>query len=108
LAYLWPHPDTNLDGAVDAADYVLWRKSLDQALADFDAPSGDNSAVDIGDFDLWRSNFGAVIDFNAFADTATGSGAIPEPATVGQLLSVMLMLLMYFRRRVGRAAAAGS
>jgi hypothetical protein len=114
LAYLWPHPDFNLDGTVDAADYVVWRKSLDQALADLDAPGGDNGAAALGDFGLWRANFGTVTDFNAFADAAmgsdaaTGPGAVPEPATVGQFLLAILMLTMYVGRRAGRMTAAGA
>jgi hypothetical protein len=62
-AFEWqPNPlagDYNYSGVVDAADYVVWRKTLgstDDLRAD-----GDNDAdVDQDDYAVWRANFGAV------------------------------------------------
>ena len=47
--------DYNSDGTVDAADYVVWRKSLGQTGPDL-AADGDNSGeVDLADYDYWRA-----------------------------------------------------
>jgi alpha-amylase len=81
--------DFNLDGNVDAADYVLWRKSgsiasgarFYQGDADLD---GD---VDTADLAQWRSHFGFA---RQPLSTGAGSGvsaAVPEPA--GTLLVVL-------------------
>jgi hypothetical protein len=54
--------DFNDDGAVDAADYVVWRKSDG-------TPAGYNE---------WRSNFGRT----AGSGSALGAAGVPEPSTV--------------------------
>lgn len=52
--------DYNLSQTVDAADYVLWRKTLGTPVAQYAGADGNgNSTVDEGDFDVWRSQFGA-------------------------------------------------
>ena len=68
--------DYNGDGTVDAADYVVWRKSLGQSGANL-AADGDNSGeVDLADYDYWRAHFGQA----ATGTLATSS--VPEPATL--------------------------
>ncbi len=59
--------DFNLDGFVDAADYVMWRK--------------DNS---VGDYAEWVANFG---------ESQTGSGGIGSSTTVPEPSAVLLTLL---------------
>jgi hypothetical protein len=56
--------DFNDDGAVDAADYVVWRK----------LNSGDMVA-----YNEWRTNFGRTSA--GAGGEASGSGAVPEPAS---------------------------
>jgi len=82
--------DFNLDGNVDGADYVLWRKSgsiasgarFYQGDADLD---GD---VDSADLVQWRSNFGfARQPLSAGAGSGVSAAAVPEPA--GALLVVL-------------------
>jgi hypothetical protein len=47
--------DYNDNGAVDAADYVVWRENLNtQAML----PNDDTPGVDQDDYTRWRSNFG--------------------------------------------------
>ena len=74
--------DYNADGAVDAADYVLWRKTLGDAGAALPADGNGNGVVDAPDFDYWRARFGDVIGTGAGAVTA----AVPEPAAAMLLL----------------------
>jgi hypothetical protein len=47
--------DANRNGAVDAADYTVWRSNLGRIAGDFDG----NGAVDDEDLAFWKSNFGA-------------------------------------------------
>ena len=68
--------DYNLNGAVDAADYVLWRETLGSSTdlqADGSGPSVGvpNGVVDQADYTFWRSNFGAV----GVPNGGLGSGA---------------------------------
>ena len=76
--------DYNSDGTVDAADYIVWRKSLGQTGPDL-AADGDNSGtVDQADYDHWRA---------AFGQSRTGLFAtsnIPEPMTWVLLLSAAI------------------
>jgi hypothetical protein len=71
--------DFNGDGVVDAADYVVWRKT-----------DGENQSG----YNLWRTNFGR---------TAGGgsslSGAVPEPGSSSLVLSAAIGLRLGQRRR---------
>jgi hypothetical protein len=73
--------DYNANGIVDAADYVVWRKSSAQ-------PQG---------YTTWRLNFG-----RASGGFGLGSiGAVPEPSCAVLLLSAVLSLEMRERRKTG-------
>jgi predicted outer membrane repeat protein len=63
--------DFNLDGIVNAADYVVWRVSEGQVVSPYSGADGTgNGLVGPEDYALWRANFGAVVP----ATPATGSG----------------------------------
>jgi prepilin-type N-terminal cleavage/methylation domain-containing protein/prepilin-type processing-associated H-X9-DG protein len=70
--------DYNRDGIVNAADYVVYRKTFGQMGPNLPADGNMNSMIDVGDFAVWKANFG---------DTSgTGAGQfsvdyVPEPAT---------------------------
>jgi hypothetical protein len=96
FGYLSPHADVNLDGTVDAADYVMWRKSAGQLASGGGA--NDGSATDPGDYDAWSTYFGDVVDFSAFDEASFSATAVPEPATVAMLL-LGLALSLSIRRR---------
>jgi hypothetical protein len=77
-ASLLPQPvqgDYNGDGVNNLADYTVWRDS-------------DGSQAG---YDLWKSNFGT-------SGSGGGSGAVPEPATIGMLLIGLGLLAVKFRR----------
>jgi hypothetical protein len=62
--------DYNLNGVVDAADYIVWRKGLGMAYAP-------------ADYDIWRAHYGQT--------PGSGSGvladaAVPEPSTTALLI----------------------
>jgi hypothetical protein len=72
--------DYNDDGVVDAADYVVWRKTLG---SEFDLPNRDpenTGAISNDDFDSWRENFG-----NLVAGIG-GSESVPEPNALALLI----------------------
>jgi hypothetical protein len=58
--------DHNHDGAVDAADYILWRET---------GVNGPQGYLD------WRANFGGSV-FSAGASTGSLASQVPEPATI--------------------------
>jgi hypothetical protein len=70
--------DYNANGAVDAADYVLWRQNLGTNAS---LPN-DTTSLDVGleDYDVWRENFGAATSALSIAAT------VPEPAACAHFL----------------------
>jgi hypothetical protein len=72
--------DFNGNGAVNAADYVVWRK-------------GFGTTYTMADFNQWRANFGETLGSGT-------SSAVPEPG--GSLGCVALILISAWRRSTGR------
>jgi hypothetical protein len=81
--------DFDLNGVVDGADHVLWRKTLGAAVPAFTGADGDgDGTIDQDDYNVWRAHFGqtapaagagsaaAAPTFGAFARQAS------EPVTV--------------------------
>jgi hypothetical protein len=70
--------DYNADGAVSAADYVLWRNNFGSGAA---LPNGDDTpGVGMDDFARWRSRFGqSASGLGAGLDEAAG---VPEPTSL--------------------------
>jgi hypothetical protein len=97
--------DYNNNGIVDAGDYAIWRKQLNQsATIPNDITPGTVTAQD---YTEWRGRFGkTTFDFGA------GSGAnIPEPVTThlaAMLVSFALMLRCSNRRFVDRTSSVNS
>lgn len=87
--------DYNADGAVTAADYVVWRKSFGSATA---LPNGDNTpGVGMDDLARWRSNFG-----KATPGSGAGLGelpGVPEPTSPLLLLGGCIGLQLCRPRR---------
>jgi hypothetical protein len=75
--------DFNFDGAVDGADYVVWRKNGWGPL----------------NYAAWRSNFGATYG----SGSGFEGGSVPEPAAI-VMLSLFVCGLALTRRRVIRPA----
>jgi hypothetical protein len=84
--------DFNRDGTVDAADYVVWRGTLEQT-GNLAADANEDNTVDAEDYALWRANFG-----RSELDVAAGiHAAVPEPGGIALTLTVCLMLLSGWR-----------
>jgi hypothetical protein len=77
--------DYNDDGVVDAADYIVWKKNVGEPAGTL---PNDDTGLPIGSpqYNLWSTNFGNV------EAGSSGSGTIPEPASV-ILLTCMLAAL---------------
>jgi len=54
--------DYNRNGVVDAADYVLWRKTVGTSVASYTGADGSgNASVGQEDYGVWRSHFGQTL-----------------------------------------------
>ena len=83
--------DYNGNGAIDAADYVVWRDNLGTTnTIPNDLTPG---MVTQADYDVWRANFG-----KPTIGSGAGNVAVPEPASLTILL-VCLAILAHERRR---------
>lgn len=83
--------DYNDDGAVDAADYVVWSKFLgtQTPLRNETATPGE---VTFDDYDVWLKNFSS-------SAAGTGSaGNVPEPASGGFAFMAIVVHLLSDRR----------
>jgi hypothetical protein len=85
--------DYNHNGIVDAADYVLWRKTLGMAAVPPGSGADGNvdGTVNAGDYTLWRAHFGNPMGAGSGANLSTS--AVPEPSAcvllaIGALLSI--------------------
>lgn len=79
--------DFNGDGAVDAADYTIWREEL-------------GTLYDSSDYVAWRNNYGA-----GFAQSsAQSSGTVPEPVALWTMLSALWCISSAALSRVSRCS----
>ncbi len=87
--------DYNGDGAVDAADYTVWRDMDGQETAAGTRADGNgDGVVDQLDYDVWSAHFGQAISLEA-ATTST-----PEPS--GASLTLLGGLLLNWMKGDGR------
>jgi hypothetical protein len=97
--------DYNHNGAVDAADYVLWRKTLGQSGSGLAADGNGNGQIDPGDYNVWRTNFGRRIAPGAATGTVSVD-SVPEPASLLLLVSCLITALN-IRGRATRLQTGG-
>jgi hypothetical protein len=88
--------DYNDNGIVDAADCVVWRKTLLTTGEGLKADSNNDNVINDDDYTAWRQNFG-----NFGLGTPPGSGAtfsssIPEPSAFA-LIAIALLMPLTFR-----------
>jgi len=89
--------DYNEDGTVDAADYIVWRKTLGSSTNL--AANGDNTGlshnvIDQADYVVWATNFGQ-------SQEGSGSAQVPEPAGI-VYGGLGFVALLHFGRRQSR------
>jgi serralysin len=93
-----PTGDYNGNHVVDAGDYVVWRKTLNNSASPggSGADGNSNGTIDAGDYTFWRARFG-----NA-AGSGSGtlvSDAAPEPTAIALQLNCLLLLAWRIRKR---------
>jgi hypothetical protein len=84
--------DYNGNGVIDAADFTVWRDSLDQTGTESNHPAADANhdfLVNTLDYDTWKTRFGTQAPSGMGASSST---AVPEPSAM--LLAAMAMLLV--------------
>jgi hypothetical protein len=86
--------DYNRNGAVDAADYAVWRNSVGAAGTGLAADgNGDNMVTQL-DYDIWRTHFGET----ASAAASGENHSVPEPSTAYQPLLICVVAIALLRR----------
>lgn len=89
--------DYNNDGAVDAADYSVWRNSLGGATG-LAADGNGDLAIDHNDYLTWRANYGRVGVQNPLPmGPVANSTAAPEPAAASLLVACLAALASHRR-----------
>jgi hypothetical protein len=79
--------DYNHDDRVDAADYTIWRMTLDSNVMAYSGADGNgNGMIDAGDYGVWRFRFGTTIGSSA------STAVIPEPTMTGVLIAALSSL----------------
>jgi parallel beta-helix repeat protein len=82
--------DYNRDGAVTAADYVLWRKSLGAIVTQYAGADGNgNGVIDQADLLRWRADFAAAAGAGTVTDTS-----IPEPAEIVSICIAIAIIVI--------------
>jgi hypothetical protein len=84
--------DYNQDQRVDAADYVVWRRTLGLSGAGLAADGDWSGNIDAGDYEVWKANYGRPNVFGAGA-----SSRVPEPRSIFLLLASALRISSYRR-----------
>jgi hypothetical protein len=82
-----PPGDFNSDGIVDAADYVVWRKTANQTGSGLLADGDGDDAVGLDDYHLWQTHFGETAE----TFSPGNSQGVPEP---GALAMIVLLIAM--------------
>jgi glucose/arabinose dehydrogenase len=91
--------DFNSDGSVDAADYIVWRKTLGTTgiPAYFGADGDGDTTIDQDDYTVWRNHFGLMLSAagagsaasrtSVFDSQAARAEALPTSPVAAELIS---------------------
>lgn len=95
LAVIGVSGDYNYDGHVDAADYVIWRKTLSQVGQGLAADGNNSGTIDSADYIIWTTHLG---------EPGSGAGgnepaSVPEPVTPVWLVVATIVRLRLLRSR---------
>jgi hypothetical protein len=88
--------DYNQDGIVDAADFVVWRKTLGQTGIGLAADGNGNNSIDSGDYTVWRTHFGSTS-----GAASNLSSNVPEPSDAFLYLTGAIFLVATIRCHPG-------
>jgi formylglycine-generating enzyme required for sulfatase activity len=90
--------DYNANAVVDSADYLVWRKNLNQSVfLPNDTSPGLVSPVD---YDVWRAHFGQTpTTATPAAAAGLSQSSVPEPASLPILLAFFIVGIIRYRLR---------
>jgi hypothetical protein len=89
--------DYSGNGEIDAADYVVWRNTINATGINQPADGDQNRVVDQLDYEFWRTRFGRTSGTAAGVVDATAA-SVPEPSSI--VLAALVLLLPYSSRLV--------
>jgi cyclophilin family peptidyl-prolyl cis-trans isomerase len=97
--------DYDRNGVVDAADYVLWRKTRNATVTAYSGADGNgNGLIDAGDYTIWRNNLGNLRGIASGSGSGSLAGAgVPEPTSAFLMLCGSLLFGVLPRRRADRS-----
>jgi glucose/arabinose dehydrogenase len=95
--------DYNRDGAVDAADYTIWRRSLGDNGYQLAADGNGNGEIDVSDYTVWHTHFGVSL-ISGIGIAQAAKGAVPEPTDL-VLFAVALSATLIRRHSVSRLSS---
>ena len=100
-----PAGDFNNDGAIDAADYTVWRDTLGSNVTAWSGADGNGDGLVSGaDYEAWKQNYGKTIPN---LGGAGGVSAVPEPTSWTLIVAFASALPLGRRRRNRRVHARG-
>jgi hypothetical protein len=86
-----PPGDYNQNGVVDAADYVVWRKTLTNNVVPYSGADGDgDGVVDDDDYGVWRAHFGQTLGAGSGADAHVAESLRDSVASVSERLPYVI------------------
>lgn len=97
IAHISVPGDYNLNGKVDAPDYVLWRNTLGQSGPNLAADGNENNSIETSDYAVWRSHFGRTPGSGALIADGTGS-SVPEPGSIHAIVALLFCATAERRR----------
>ena len=101
--------DYDRNGAVDAADYVVWRKSLGTAVTPYEGADGDGSGmIDDSDRAVWRAHFNLVPGPLAPVDKSPDMPVSPDVMQAAALLEDVAAQLPRTRTSLIDASTPGA
>ncbi len=92
--------DFNLDGKVDGADYVLWRKNDGHSGTFLQGDATLDGVIGNDDLQLWRANFGFVRQPLSASGSGVSLASVPEPGAVWLVASVVGWILASQKRNL--------
>ncbi|MGD9634542.1 MAG: dockerin type I repeat-containing protein [Pirellulales bacterium] len=92
--------DYNGDGSVDAADYTVWRDTVDQTGQGLAADGNGDQIVDLDDLAVWKQHFEHAAELRIAASAGTGGvvAIVPEPGSTLVLLAAAVATLSLNQR----------
>jgi hypothetical protein len=95
-------PDFNDDGVIDLADFNIWQMHVGtmSGASVLDGDADGDGDVDGLDFLFWQRNVGKPMPWTgAGAGSGSSLAAVPEPVSLGLVLSAGTLVLAFSSRR---------